>query len=65
MTIDGVQGYMVTPAVIPPQNRNRLLVHVHGGCFVSFPGESGTAEAIYPASNKKSRLLVPTTSDKA
>ena len=46
MTIDGVQGYMVTPAVIPPQNRNRLLVHVHGGCFVSFPGESGTAEAI-------------------
>ena len=49
MTIDGVKAYMVAPEVIPPENRNRLLVHVHGGCFVSFPGESGTAEAIYMA----------------
>src|SRR3954462_15188803 len=36
--LDGVKAYMVTPSSIPPQNRNRLLVHVHGGCFVSFPG---------------------------
>jgi len=49
MTIDGVKAYVVTPEVIPPENRNRLLIHVHGGCFVSFPGESGTAEAIYRA----------------
>jgi len=49
MTIDGVKAYSVTPAVIPPENRNRLLVHVHGGCFVSFPGESGTVEAVYMA----------------
>ena len=49
MTIDGVKAYMVTPEVIPPENRNRLLVHVHGGCFVSFPGESGTGEAVYMA----------------
>jgi len=48
-TIDGVKAYRVTPAVIPPENRNRLLVHVHGGCFVSFPGESGTVEAVYMA----------------
>jgi epsilon-lactone hydrolase len=48
-TIDGVKAYMLTPEVIPPQNRNRLLVHVHGGCFVSFPGESGTLEAVYMA----------------
>src|SRR3989442_2766038 len=46
MTIDGVKAYRVTPAVIPPENRNRLLVHVHGGCFVSFPGESRTVEAV-------------------
>ena len=45
MTIDGVKAYGVTPEVIPPENRNRLLVHVHGGCFVSFPGESGTVES--------------------
>jgi epsilon-lactone hydrolase len=47
--IDGVKAYTVTPEVIPPENRNRLLVHVHGGCFVSFPGESGTGEAIFMA----------------
>ena len=57
MTIDGVNAYMVTPAVIPPQNANRLLVHVHGGCFVSFPGESGTGEAIYMAGFGKFRVI--------
>jgi hypothetical protein len=31
-TIDGVRAFIVTPDVIPPENRNRLLVHVHGGC---------------------------------
>src|SRR2546430_16888839 len=30
-TIDGVKANGVTPAVIRPQNHNRLLVHVHGG----------------------------------
>jgi acetyl esterase/lipase len=48
-TIDGVKAYIVTPDAIKPENRNRLLVHVHGGCFTSFPGESGTGEAIYMA----------------
>src|SRR5204862_4920238 len=47
--VAGVNAYMVTPETIPANNRNRLLVHVHGGCFVSFPGESGTVEAIYMA----------------
>jgi monoterpene epsilon-lactone hydrolase len=45
MTIDGVKAFMLTPAVIPPQNKNRLLIHVHGGCYVNGPGESGTSEA--------------------
>ena len=49
MILDGVKAYMVTPEVIPAENRNRLLVHVHGGCFVSNPGEAGTSEAIYMA----------------
>src|SRR5207253_2057474 len=37
-TLDGVKAYIVTPQTIPPQNRNRLLVHVHGGCFAGFGG---------------------------
>jgi acetyl esterase/lipase len=49
VVLDGIKGFLLTPESIPPENQNRLLVHVHGGCFVSFPGESGTAEAIYMA----------------
>lgn len=48
-TIDGVPAFIVTPETIPPENRNRLLIHVHGGCYVFFPGESGTVEAIFMA----------------
>ena len=38
-TLDGVKAYIVAPETIPPENRNRLLVHVHGGCYASFAGE--------------------------
>ena len=38
MAIGGVKAFMVTPENIPPENRNRLLIHVHGGCYVSLPG---------------------------
>ena len=46
MKIGGVNVFMVTPNVIPEENRNRLLVHVHGGGYVFGPGEAGTLEAI-------------------
>jgi acetyl esterase/lipase len=49
LTVNGVQAYLVTPQVIPPENRNRLLVHVHGGCYVLQGGEAATTEAIYMA----------------
>lgn len=49
LTIGGVKAYRVTPQDVPAENRNRLLIHVHGGCYVSNPGESGTSEAIYMA----------------
>jgi epsilon-lactone hydrolase len=48
-TMDGVRVYIVTPETIPPENRDKLLIHVHGGCYVLFPGESGTTEAIMMA----------------
>lgn len=47
--INGVKVYVVTPATLPPANRNRLLVHMHGGCYVLNGGEAGTSEAIYMA----------------
>jgi monoterpene epsilon-lactone hydrolase len=47
--VDGVKTFTVTPDEIPAKNRNRLLINVHGGCYVSGPGESGTVEAIMMA----------------
>ncbi len=49
VTIAGVRAFAVTPAEIPPQNADKLLIHVHGGCYVLFPGEAGTTEAIMMA----------------
>lgn len=48
-TIDGVRAFVLTPETIPPENRDRLLVHVHGGCYVLNPGEAGLPEAIFMA----------------
>ena len=48
-TINGVHAFVVTPDVIAPEHRDQTLIHVHGGCYELFPGESGTAEAILMA----------------
>jgi acetyl esterase/lipase len=47
--LDGVNAHILTPEVIPPENRNRLLIHIHGGCYVNNPGESGTTEGVMMA----------------
>ena len=57
LMVAGVKAHMVTPENLPPENRNRLLVHVHGGCYVSGPGESGTGEAIYMAGFGKFKII--------
>ena len=43
--IGGVKAFILAPKIIPAANRNRLLVHVHGGGYVYNPGEAGTGEA--------------------
>ena len=48
-TIAGVHAFIVTPSRIPPANRHRLLVHVHGGGYVLGPGEAALPEAIFMA----------------
>ena len=48
-TIDGVRVYTLTPANIPAANEDKLLIHVHGGCYELFPGASGTTEGIMMA----------------
>jgi acetyl esterase/lipase len=55
--IGGVNAFMVTPDSVPEANHDRLLVHVHGGGYVFFPGESGTREAILRAGYGKFRIV--------
>jgi len=49
MTFGSVKAFALTPEAMPEENRNRLLIHVHGGCYVNNPGESGTSEATFMA----------------
>ena len=47
--IDGVRVHVITPKTIPSENQDKVLIHTHGGCYVLFPGESGTPEGIMMA----------------
>jgi monoterpene epsilon-lactone hydrolase len=47
--IDGVKVYRVTPETIPTRDAKRLLIHVHGGCYVLNPGEAALPEAVLMA----------------
>jgi acetyl esterase/lipase len=44
-TLGGVPVYILEPKTLPPENRNRVLLNFHGGGYVYFYGEAGTAEA--------------------
>jgi epsilon-lactone hydrolase len=48
-TIDGVRAFIVTPETIPAQNQGRVLLHMHGGCYVLNPGEAALPEAMFMA----------------
>ncbi|HEU5295175.1 MAG TPA: alpha/beta hydrolase fold domain-containing protein, partial [Burkholderiaceae bacterium] len=48
-TIDGVRAFIVTPETVAPANRNRVLIQMHGGCYVLNPGEAGLPEAVMMA----------------
>jgi epsilon-lactone hydrolase len=47
--LGGVKAFMVTPKTMPETNRNRLLVHIHGGGYVFAPGEAALPEAVMMA----------------
>jgi len=57
VTIAGVNCYILTPNDMPEQNRNRLLVHVHGGGYVFAPAESATREAVLMAGFGKFKVI--------
>ena len=56
-TLDGVRIYTITPTDVPPQNANRLAVHVHGGCYVLNPREAVLPEAIFMAGFNRIKVI--------
>ncbi len=48
-TIDGVDVFTITPQGLKPENRDRLLVHVHGGGYALYPGKAGAGEGMLMA----------------
>ena len=58
-TIDNVRVYTLTPDEIAPENKNRVLIHEHGGCYVLFPGETGATEAIMMAGFGHIKVIMP------
>ncbi len=57
MKIAGVNVYLMTPKMLPAENRDRLLVHIHGGAYVLFPGDAGNPEAILMAGFAHMKVL--------
>ena len=45
-TMAGVKIYTVTPDKVLPENRDRVLVQIHGGCYVLNPAEAALPEAM-------------------
>jgi acetyl esterase/lipase len=46
VVINGVKAFLLTPPVVSPENRNRLLINTHGGGYLYNPGEAGTMESV-------------------
>ena len=45
-TMAGVKVYTVTPEKVLPENSDRVLVQIHGGCYVLNPAEAALPEAM-------------------
>ena len=56
-TIAGVKVFTVTPQAIASENRSRLVVQVHGGCYVLNPGEASLTEAMLMAAFGHYRVI--------
>jgi monoterpene epsilon-lactone hydrolase len=56
-TVGGVSCFRVTPNEVADENKNRLIVHVHGGAFVFNAGVAATGEAVLLADACKTSAL--------
>ena len=44
--VAGVKAFLLTPKTIPDRNRDRLVIALHGGGYVFYPGLAGTGEGV-------------------
>lgn len=56
-TVSGVKTFVLLPASLPEENRDRILLHVHGGAYVFYGGEAGIGEAILAAYHGKMKVV--------
>jgi epsilon-lactone hydrolase len=56
-TIGGVKAFIIAPREVANGNRERVLVHVHGGGYVLAPGEAGIPEAILMAAFGRIKVI--------
>ncbi len=57
LVVNGVPAYLLTPADIPPENQDRLLMHIHGGCYVMGGGPGAMFEGALLAGQGHFRVL--------
>jgi acetyl esterase/lipase len=55
--IGGVPVFVSTPVDLPEANRARVLMHLHGGGYVLFPGEIGAGEGMLMAGYARMRVV--------
>ncbi len=53
----GVKIHTITPDQIPSENRNRVLIHLHGGGYVFSGGGTGISEGILLAAHTKMKVI--------
>jgi epsilon-lactone hydrolase len=53
----GVKIHTITPDKIPTENRNRVIIHLHGGGYVFSGGGAGIAEGIFLADYSKIKVI--------
>ena len=57
ITIEGVRSYVITPSDVPAANRDRVAIHVHGGCYVLNPREAALPEAMMLAGFARMKVI--------
>ncbi len=57
MVVNGIPAYMMTPSDLPAENRDRLLVHLHGGCYMMGGGVAAMYEGAMLAGFGHFRVL--------